>query len=73
MARAFLVCEGGQWSVHPEECVFVSWASLICRWSVVGPPCGLRNVISLSLLEGRGAYVLYDLSLPGGERSSGVF
>jgi hypothetical protein len=27
--------------------------------------CGLRNVISPSLLEGRGAYVLYDLSLPG--------
>jgi hypothetical protein len=30
----------------------------------------LRDVISLSLLEGRGAYMLHDLSLPGGE---GVF
>lgn len=73
MARAFLVCEGGQWSVHPEECVFVSWASLICRWSVVGPPCGLRNVISLSLLEGRGVCVLYDLPLSGGEGSGENF
>jgi hypothetical protein len=35
--------------------------------------CGLRNVISPSLLEGRGAYVLYDLSLPGQEGSSGIF
>ena len=53
--------------------MYVLWASLICRGPTVGLPCGLRNVISLSLLEGRGAYVLYDLSLPGGERSSGVF
>ena len=37
------------------------------------PPGGLRNVIFPSLLEGRGAYVLYDLSLPGGERSGGIF
>ena len=49
-----------------SECVYE------LQW-MVPPPCGLRNVISPSLLEGRGAYVLYDLSLPGGERSSGVF
>ena len=36
-------------------------------------PCGLRNVVSLSLLERRGAYVLYDLSLPGGEGSGRIF
>jgi hypothetical protein len=29
------------------------------------PLCGLRNVISFSLLEGRGAYVFCDLSLLG--------
>ena len=29
--------------------------------------------MSPSLLEGRGAYVLYDLSLPGGEGSGGIF
>jgi hypothetical protein len=33
----------------------------------VGAPCGLRNVISLSLLEGSSAYELHDLSLPGGK------
>ena len=44
------------------------WASLICKWPKVGPPVVfLRNVISLSLLERRGAYELQDLSLPGGE------
>ena len=37
------------------------------------PPCGLRNVISLSLPEGRGAYVFYDFSLLGGEESGGIF
>lgn len=35
-------------------------------------PCGLRNVISLSLPEGRGACVFYDLPLPGGEGSGGI-
>ena len=49
-----------------SECIYELW------WSVP-PPCGLRNVISPSLLEGRGAYVLYDLSLPGGEGSGGIF
>jgi hypothetical protein len=48
-------------------------AFLICRRSEVGPHYSLRNVISPSLLEGRGAYVLYDLSLPGGEGSGGIF
>ena len=38
------------------------------RWSVP-PPCGLRNVISPSLPEGRGAYVLYDHLFPGGKGS----
>ena len=43
------------------------------RWSP-HPPCGLRNVISLSLPEGvGGASVLYDLSLPGEKGSGGIF
>jgi hypothetical protein len=36
----------------------------MCLWAPGGwflPPCGLRDVISPSLPEGRGAYVLYDL------------
>ena len=33
----------------------------------MSPVVFLRNVISLSLLRGRGTYVLCDLSLPGGE------
>jgi hypothetical protein len=49
-----------------SECVYELWRS-------VPPPCGLRNVISPSLPEGKGAYVLYDLSLPGGEGFSGIF
>ena len=35
--------------------------------SLLGPACGLRNVISLSLPEERDSYVVYDLSLPAGE------
>ena len=35
-------------------------------------PLGLRNVISPSLLERRGAYTLYGLSLPEGEGSGGI-
>ena len=35
-------------------------------------PRGLRNVISPSLLEGRGAYALYDLSLSGREGYGGI-
>ena len=36
------------------------------QWSIP-PPCGLRNAISPSLLEGSSAYVFYDLLLTGGE------
>ena len=56
------------------ENTYELWAVLPAggQW-LVPPPCGLRNVISPSLLEGRGAYVLYDLSLSGGEGSGGIF
>jgi hypothetical protein len=49
-----------------SECVKKLW------WSVP-PPYGLRNVISPSLPDGRGAFVLYDLSLLGGEGPGGIF
>jgi hypothetical protein len=39
---------------------------------MVPPPCGVRNVISPSLLEGRGAYVLHYLSLSGGVGGGGT-
>jgi hypothetical protein len=57
-----------------EECVFELWASPTCRLPVVfPPPCGLRNEIIPSLPEGRGAYVLCDLSLLGGKGAGGIF
>ena len=49
-----------------SECVYKLW------W-LVPPLRGLRNVISPSLPEGSGAYVLYGLSLPGGAGSVGIF
>ena len=44
-----------------SECVYELW------W-LAPPPRGLRTVTSPSLPDRRGAYGLYDLSLPGGEK-----
>lgn len=57
---------GRQWSQN--------MSSPTLRWLVVSSSSlWSENIISPSLPEGKGTYVLYGLSLPGGERSSEIF